>query len=362
MIKIQFLLVFLPLMPCYSQDSIQINAQDVDHQSTTEHNKYLYQGNSRLSEHFTAKISKLDKLRYPPVTNYSELAHHIQRYFTRYDSFGFAFNKIKMLQSSIKNHILTLVFEYDDHIDTAFAYFKIGFDGKGKRTGIQIIPGSGINQSSAIFYNDPKNYQRNIIDLVRNHGDLFIYVKPNEDFLAIHNGIKKINEASFVNYLINQGASFSAHYLVQTLALSKYIKSKYEELYVCGLSQGGSAALLNALQSHPDKAIIASGYSVLMDQAHISGTDQLIIPDYPVLSNSEILKSRIQSMNTQFLFTWGIRESGFYGIDAKEKLTQSFFKELKNAKCIIHAGGHIYPEQGIVEFLGGNTIRPNRNF
>jgi hypothetical protein len=350
------------LLPCYSQDSNKVIQEDLHQSRSIESNKYLYPGNSRISEHFTAKISKLDKLRYPPVTSYKELAGRIKSYSTSYDSIDFAFSKIKILQSSIKNHVLTLVFEYNTHIDTAFAYFKIGFDAKGKRTGIQIIPGSGINQSGAMFYNDKKNYQRNIIDLVRNHGDLFIYVKPNEDFLAIHNGAKKISEASFVNYLINNGASFSAYYLIQTLALSKYIKTNYEELYVCGLSQGGSAALLNALQSHPVKAIISSGYSVLMDQPNISGPDQLIIPNYAVLSKSQGLKSRIQNMATQFLFSWGIQESGFYGIDAKEKLTQTFFKELKNAKCIIHGGGHIYPNEGIQNFLGSNAIRPNRNF
>lgn len=336
--------------------------RDTPKQLEIENKNYNYIGSYKLADHFISKITEFDKLRYQAVSNYEDLYKRINIYKINIDSFDLAYSKIQILNSSIKDHVLSLTFKYGDRTDTAFAYFKPGFYNVGKKVGIHIIPGSGINQSSAMFYKEKKNYQSNIVDIVQSHGDLFILVKPNEDFLAIHNGIKKINESSFVNYLLNNGSSYSAYYMIQSLAVSKFIQNKYEALYVCGLSQGGLAALINALQSHPQKAIIASGYSVLMDHPYMSAQDQLIIPDYKTLNNSEHIKIQIQKMNTQFLFTWGIQENGFYGIDAKDRLTSNFFKDLKNVKSMIHPLGHIYYEPVITEFLGIKALRPNRNF
>ena len=374
--RFALLLLFIPLTFCFGQTPSTMESWDriemdkvaleklnaIIDSNKSDRNKYNYTGSFRIADQFNAKLSKLDKLRYPPVTNHEVLYNRINALKTNIDSFDIAYDKIQILSSTLKAHILIITFKYNDRIDTAFAYFKVGFGKSGKKVGIHIIPGSGINQSSAMFYNDKKNYQSNIVDLMRSYGDLFILVKPNDDFLAIHNGIKKISETSFVNYLLNSGTSYSAYYLIQSFAISKYIKTKYEELYVCGLSQGGLAALINSLQSHPDKAIIASGYSVIMDNPHMSGHDQIIIPNYKVLSNSKLVKQHIQNMNTQFLFTWGIQETSFHGIDAKEKLTLEYFKELINVKCRIHSRGHIYSEPAIIDFLGGNVIRPHRNF
>lgn len=141
--------------------------------------------------------------------------------------------------------------------------------------------------------------------------------------------------------------------MIQGLALSKFIKFEYEQLYVCGLSQGGYAALINALQSNPQKAIVASGYTVLFDQPYVSGHDQLIIPGIGEVYNSEGVRMQIQETNTQFLFTWGLKEPGAYGIDARDSLTLKFFDQLTNVKCYIHPKGHIYYGPAIREFLDG---------
>jgi hypothetical protein len=44
---------------------------------------------------------------------------------------------------------------------------------------------------------------------------------------------------------------YSATYLVEALALAKYLGERYEPFGVAGLSQGGEAALLISLQASP---------------------------------------------------------------------------------------------------------------
>lgn len=311
---------------------------------------YLENSNP-LDDNFNISLSNLDKLRYPPVTNYDELNGRINNFIINIDSFETAFDRIKIVSSSIENDILILAYKYGDKADTAFAYYKPALNKSENDLGICIIPGSGYNQSSAMFYNEKDNYESNIDDFTQNYGDVFIYVKPNEDFLAIHNSKNKIGEASYVNYLLCKGSSYSSYYLIQSLALSKFLKNKYKELYVCGLSQGGTAALINSLQSKPQKAIIASGFSVLFDSPFMSGHNQLIIPGYNSIYSSDQVKAKIQESNTEFLFTWGMMETGEYGREAKEKFTSHFFDGVKNVATFIHPEGHIYYEPIIVEFI-----------
>jgi hypothetical protein len=306
-----------------------------------------------VKSHFTASISKLDKLRYPPVKDYEMLCNRINSFKVDLDGFDVAYRKIKLLPSFTEGHIFILPFEYKNRVDTVFAYFKPALNKDAKKTGINMIPGSGINQSSAMFYSLRNNTQKNIDDFAQKYGDVYILVKPNEDFLAIHNGIKKIDEVAFVDHLLNHGSSYSAYYLIQSLALSKYIRSRYEQLYVFGHSQGGSAAVINSLQCYPDKAVIASGYSALMDLPYMSGFNQIIIPGYSKNFTSKYVKKQIKEMRTQFLFTWGQQETGIYGVEGRQKLTAKYFADLPNVKCHVHSKGHVYHDLVIADFLEG---------
>jgi hypothetical protein len=306
---------------------------------------------SLLERHFIDPVSEYDKLEYPPVTTLEELANRIDKFMVSIDSFETAFDRIKILASSLEGHILKLQFEYMDTPITTYAYYKDSLNRNRNDVGIHIIPGSGKNQSSAIFYNKESNYQRNIDDIAQNYGDVFILVKPNEDFLAIHNGINKIGGKSFINHLLNNGSSYSAYYVIQSLALSKFIKTKYKKLYVCGLSQGGLAALINSLQSTPHKAVIASGFSVLMNKPYLSNHNQLIIPNYRAVYNADGIKTQIGKTSTKFLFTWGTKERGIFGIDAQETLTLKFFEGKTNILSYIHQEGHVYYEPAIIAFF-----------
>lgn len=314
-------------------------------------NYELVVDNSILSSHFVKPLAKGVSLRYPPIRDIQQLNTRISELLVNIDDFGLVYQDIDVLASKIENSILIITYEYNGIIDTSFAYFKKAVG--NSNVGVNIIPGSGINQSSEIFYNSKieDNYQCNIDDIAIKFGDCFIYIKPNEDILAIHNGKNKIDETSFVNYLINNGGSYSAHYIVQSLALSKYINSNYNELYVCGLSQGGLAALINSLQSEPDKAIIASGFSVITREPYRSGFNQIIIPNFRKTYHPDSIKIRIGRITTKFLFTYGLDEKGIYGKDANENLTKEFLKGFANVSFSIHPKGHIYYEPYIVDFF-----------
>lgn len=59
-----------------------------------------------------------------------------------------------------------------------------------------------------------------------------------------------------INHALNLGGSYSVRYLVDTMAIVKQLQTSYDTVAVIVLSQGGKAALYNALQSQPDGAII----------------------------------------------------------------------------------------------------------
>lgn len=182
--------------------------------------------------------------------------------------------------------------------------------------------------------------------------DKFVLIKPNEDCLAIHNGIAKLDRLFYIDWLLNQGASYSALYIAHSLAITKYLQEKYDKVLVAGLSQGGFAALLNALQSRPTAAIIASGFSIIDEKVQLANYEAIIIPGLDKKFSTDEIRSSIQRLpTTNFLFTYGKREEGTYKIEAEERLTCNYLSSLKNVECEIHNGGHVFPQDSIRRFL-----------
>lgn len=321
-------------------------------------NKFQINNTTPLEKQFVKKIIRgSDKLKYPPIDKTEDLNFRINQFLIDTDSIEFAFKNIKLESSKKKGKYIEIHYTYKNRKDTAFTYLKASMKELSNNLGVLVIPGSGINQSSEIYYKNDieKNYQSNIDDIFSDYGDVFILVKPNEDFLAIHNGDKKIDESSFVNYLLNKGSSYSAYYFIQSLVVTKFIKENYKETIVTGLSQGGYVALLNSLQAKPNKAIVASGFSILFDEPHQSGHNQFIVPGHNSFFNSDEIRKKIGVSNTSYLFTYGKGESGIYGKEAREYFTKKYFKSLENVKVDFHSGGHIYDIETITNFINANN-------
>jgi esterase/lipase len=183
---------------------------------------------------------------------------------------------------------------------------------------------------------------------------VYVYVKPNNDFLAIHHQGKVLNgkDALFSQLLMMGGGNYSTRYLVGAIALAKHLKGKYKKLVIAGLSQGGNAALMISLQVEPDVAIIASGFSVLNSgPVYIAGINQIVIPGFLDVYTPEYIANVIGKQSTQYLFSFGEAEAGIYGYESIEKMTEKSFDKIKNIQFVYHPDAHVFPTEAIVSFL-----------
>lgn len=187
---------------------------------------------------------------------------------------------------------------------------------------------------------------------------VFTLIKPNEDFLAWHDGTGKKLSGDFIwNWHLNREGSYSLSYLAYSLAFTKWMQDCFDRTLVAGLSQGGAAAMLNALQSEPSLTSIASGSSVINDLAEWSGHSQLIsVLGYGALSSPEYLVDRLKQSPTQLFFSWGKREIGAYRIEAEEQRMAKVIRVRPNATTAVHDEGHILPIEAIVTFLERNSF------
>lgn len=148
------------------------------------------------------------------------------------------------------------------------------------------------------------------------------------------------------------GGSYSTRYIVDIIALTKYLKTAYEKVVVIGLSQGGSAALFVALQAEPDVAVVASGFSILNNgPAYVAGVNQIIIPGFLAIYTPEYIAEIIKSQSTRYLFTYGKSETGVYRYETEARVTEEFFGDLEQLEFSYHPGGHVFPVDVIKEFL-----------
>ena len=292
---------------------------------------------------------------HPPITSLEgiyeankSLMLPVKQFFEAYDHLDVLDAALLVLDQGA-THVLKVTYKLAGTRYDTYAY-AVGAPTAGSGAAL-VIPGSGLNQSSAIYKNDPTNYHFGIIEALGKTLEKFILIKPNEDCLAFHDGQAKFNEDFFLNWLLGMGASYSAHYITNSLALTKYLQQHYDKVVVAGLSQGGAATLLNALQSRPQVAIIASGFSVVNAWVKWAGYNQILIPGLQQRWTNEAMRARMQGLPTRFLFTYGQEETATYKMEAYERLTCRYFSALPNVECGIHEDGHIFPVDIIQQFL-----------
>jgi hypothetical protein len=314
-----------------------------------------YRGEKELLQlAFTDPLIKGEQIR-PRITSLDgiheanrSLLLPVERFFEAYDHLEVK-DATHLVLDQGATHVLKVTYDLAGTRYDAYAYAVHA--SKPSYSAALIIPGSGFNQSSAIYNNDPSNYHFGIMEALGASVAKFVLIKPNEDCLAFHDGKAKINQDFSTNWLLARGASYSAHYITNSLAITKYLQTQYGKVVVAGLSQGGYAALLNSLQSQPHVAIIASGFSVVDAQVMWSGGNQIIIPGLDQRLSVADMRSRMRPLHTSFLFTYGKDEDGTYKIEANERLTCQYLSTLQNVECRIHKQGHVFPVATIREFL-----------
>lgn len=210
-----------------------------------------------------------------------------------------------------------------------------------------IIPGTGNNESTKML-TDEHNYQYGIAQILSHYGDVFIFIKPNEDILSItskHNN-KKLNYGHITNYLLNRGYSYSYLYLVQTIAWGNFLNKKYDFLGIFGLSQGGLAAIICGIQTIPDLLFCASGFSVLNQYLEYSSHRQIILTNgyFRKLTDEKYLADVLSKLENEFYLSYGKYDEHTYAIEYSKNVTQKYFQSANiKGQFIYHQGGHQYP-------------------
>lgn len=295
-----------------------------------------------------------DALLYPPIKSFSEVNASTKSNFIAVKKLSDSYLDISLKGWSSLDiagkPVVRVDFAFRGRDYAAYAYGRVpGQCGAGKAS--LIIPGTGHNQSTAIYADDQSNYHYGALQIAQVYGGTsFVLVKPNEDFLAWHNGKHKLSMNFYVNWYLNNGGSYSYSYIVQSMAFMKFMKSCFSETALVGLSQGGSAVLLNAIQSKPDYALIFSGYTV-MDEVNWSGFNQIIINGINEFLSPDKLTAHLAGTPTHYLFSWGEDEVGYYGVEAREKKTCQVLIKNKNVSCESHPGAHVFSVETASGFL-----------
>lgn len=318
----------------------------------------IYRGRQEVLQYtFTDPLIETD-LYYPSINSLEGIREANQRLLMHREGFETAYRDIEILDTQQvlrpvgAQPVVKVRFRFQGNDFAAFAYGHLPAVGDGQDAASLIIPGSGLNQSLGIATGDLSKYH-GILDALNEGAVIYTLIKPNEDFLAWHDGKgKKLSGAYIWNWHLNRGGSYSVSYLAESLAFMKWLNGRYKRTIIAGLSQGGAAALLAALQSKPTMAIIASGHSVLHEVAVGSGHDQLIgVPGYADIERKDDLVNALSASPTLWFFSWGTNEEGTYKIEAKEQVTATAIRHLSNVTIAIHDYGHTFPVSEIQSFI-----------
>jgi hypothetical protein len=214
-----------------------------------------------------------------------------------------------------------------------------------------IISGTGNNLIKEIIdgtgYHDANCYVRNLLKPL---GDIYVASMPNEDHRAMIFNRKKASslpsyQPSFLtNYLNAQNKALGLNRLIETVALVKYLKTKYKKVFVLGLSTGGTVALWTSLLAEPDAALVASGYSVLVDNDFNSQMVNLMSYGNNLLVyDKDSVRSRMSQLHTQFLITQAINDGPLVQNDIDSSLTKNFLAGTGNTSFFYNYYNHAFP-------------------
>ena len=158
-------------------------------------------------------------------------------------------------------------FSIDTVVKNWYAYYnKSSVD---STTAFFIIPGTGTHSGWQIASGNPNDYHNipmPIKDKCLQYGDVYTYVKPNEDFRSIWKDAgatyyMKLDYNYFTPYTDFYGFNWAANMQIECTAAIKCLKLKYNKVIVLGLSNGGIPALIAGLEGGADGINCASGTS-----------------------------------------------------------------------------------------------------
>jgi hypothetical protein len=253
-------------------------------------------------------------------------------------------------------------FLLNNKTDYWYSYYKKSI--RDTTTAIVIFPGFGANESFHIANDNSSDYH-NADCLVKEkalmYGDVYIIVKPNEEFRSIWKTVPyysyygKLSYDVLTPYTVLLGKSWASNLYIEFLAQLKYLKSRYKKVIVMGLSNGGFPVLVCGLEAGADGVNCASGLSVTSftgfpvpnnENPFFSG-----LFDYYSLEN---IKSRIEESASKILFTYGSGDCCTNAYEYDTHALQSYLNtpaQSCNAEFFYDFSGHTFSCRAIDSFF-----------
>jgi hypothetical protein len=261
------------------------------------------------------------------------------------------------------NYYLAHSLKYKLYNDTSQVFYFKNNALSDTSTAILIIPGSGINEGTGVAIYNPTDYHNSVCTIAsfsRNYGDVYTFCRPNDDFASIWTSVlpnsrKKMNYDALTSKTNLNGKNWASNCYIQINALTKHLKSKYKKVIVIGLSAGSWGAFFTALQSEPDGAQIASGYSInFNDLTYIYTSNQLhfdgLFTSHPIDS----IRKTLANSSTQYLFSYGSSDPVQHmSTENSLHTTQNFFNTpdtLGNLSYFYNFSTHRFPCEALDTF------------
>lgn len=236
-----------------------------------------------------------------------------------------------------------------------------------------IIPGSLANQTSDVIrgtgYHNLNCYVKNTL---QKFGDVFILCKPLEDYRALQWNGKKFNSKDYVtpglryiyDYLDSINHPYGTNYLIEVLSMLKYMNQHYKKVVLLGCSMGGYSALLGALNSEVDGAMIASGYSIHFDDIPaLQFSVTQLFKNLPLLYTDSLIKNKLSESRTEYLFSYADQEDYWYQLEHDTQLTENFVGPLPNCAYFYNFNFHSFPPCSVLDtFIQRVSDKPKLRF
>ncbi|MBK7764379.1 MAG: T9SS type A sorting domain-containing protein [Bacteroidetes bacterium] len=278
------------LNPLYINDSVYPGTWYQYEPVTSFYNHYLI-----MDTNFIFKTSDLDSISNLSIDDSLHQYAQINSEFNAYPSF-----------ISQNDPVVSLPFHLNNKQGISYSFLYPDTNQNHCKNAFLIVPGTGTNASYDIIrglgYHNQLCY---VTNTCRSYGDVYTFVKPNEEFRAIYWDKRKLNEY-VVDYLITQNTFYGTNYLIEMIAMIKYLKANYDKVFLMGLSEGGYSALLCTMYSKPDAAVISGGYSINFDTCTTETGILYTRFDSLVYQYDKVkVKDKISQSPTHYLFTWG---------------------------------------------------------
>ena len=217
-----------------------------------------------------------------------------------------------------------------------------------------IIPGTGIHNGWHIAAGDT-GYYHNVPSPIKDKclafGDVYTYVKPNEDFRGIWKDIggsyMKLDYNYFTPYTDLHGNSWAANMQIECTAIVKCLKLKYNKVIVLGLSNAGIPALIAAIEGNANGVNCASGLSVTdYDGFSLTNFENPFYYNLFKKYSLDSIKLKMQNTSTYYLFSYGDGDCCTNYYEYNTHILQDTFSTLSNP-CHIdftyNFNGHHFP-------------------